>query len=44
MKKFENPTIQINNLEIEDVITTSQVPTEPCLTDGVVCPTDMGLG
>ena len=42
MKKFENPTIQINNLEIEDVITTSQQ--KDCLLDGVDCPTDMGLG
>ena len=29
MKKFENPEIEIVNLEVEDVITTSTTDPEP---------------
>ena len=36
MKKFENPEIQIQNLEVFDVITTS------CDTDTPACQYDLG--
>lgn len=39
MKKFENPTLEVEKLDILDVITTSG-----CDTDGVDCPDDLGLG
>ena len=41
MKKFENPEMWVEKMELADVIATS---VEECLTDGVDCPTDMGLG
>lgn len=41
MKKFVNPEVQVENLELADVITTSG---GECLTDGIDCDTDMGLG
>lgn len=39
MKKFENPEIQVSNLEIEDIVTTSICP-----SDNPNCPKDTGIG
>lgn len=41
MKKFENPEILVEMLEVADVIAASVII---CDLDGVDCVTDMGMG
>ena len=39
MKKFENPTLEVEIFEVSDVITTSDCPDYACSND-LGCPTD----
>ena len=41
MKKFVNPTLDVEKLDILDVITTSGV--YECTEDSVDCPNDSGI-
>lgn len=44
MKKFENPTLEIEKLNIADVITTSGECLFDCSDDGYVCPSNVTGG
>ena len=38
MKKFEKPTLELEEIEVMDVITTSPCTDDECWEDGAVCP------
>lgn len=38
MKKFENPTLEVEKFEIVDVIATSGCIDDLCFEDGMQCP------
>lgn len=40
MKKFENPEILVEELELVDIVTTSECPEETAYA----CPNDLGVG
>ena len=43
MKKFEAPSMDLEKLEVEDLITTSSNCTSDCTDDNPVCDVDAGI-